>query len=86
MTKWRTYREEQNPKSPYRFRGGILRVGKAPEPSDVFWTNAGVHFKEKCIRRSITLFLTLLILAGFCLLIYLLDYYKKTVSLKKDDG
>lgn len=50
--------------SKYKYRGKLLKVEEAPEPSDVYWTNAGLPWKEKLARRTKTNVALVFIMAG----------------------
>ncbi len=49
----------------------VIRVKRAPEPSDVKWENCGISFSTKLFRRIITAILTIVVLGiGFAGLYY----------------
>ena len=53
------FREKFKPNSVYKFRGKVLQVIQAPEPSDISWENAGVAKEKKFIFRVFTNVMTL---------------------------
>lgn len=56
---FQSIREKFRPNSVYKFRGKLLQVVQAPEPSDINWENAGVAKEKKFIYRVFTNLLTL---------------------------
>jgi len=60
---WQRIREKFKPNSVYKFRGKVLHVVQAPEPSDVEWENAGVAKEKKLILRVFTNLITFGLLA-----------------------
>mmetsp|Transcript_24595 Transcript_24595/g.21775 ORF Transcript_24595/g.21775 Transcript_24595/m.21775 type:complete len:130 (-) Transcript_24595:348-737(-) len=48
--------------SGWKYRGRFLRVERAPEPSDVYWLNAGISTREKMGRRAKSNFVLALIM------------------------
>eukprot|EP00330_Aristerostoma_sp_ATCC50986_P007741 CAMPEP_0114601270 /NCGR_PEP_ID=MMETSP0125-20121206/23904_1 /TAXON_ID=485358 ORGANISM="Aristerostoma sp., Strain ATCC 50986" /NCGR_SAMPLE_ID=MMETSP0125 /ASSEMBLY_ACC=CAM_ASM_000245 /LENGTH=178 /DNA_ID=CAMNT_0001810361 /DNA_START=691 /DNA_END=1224 /DNA_ORIENTATION=+ len=63
----------------YKFQGHLLKVERAPEPSDIFWENAGISKKEKYRRRTLTLIGTILVIAFCFWLVYLCKIQKEKV-------
>lgn len=58
--------------SIYKFRGKVLRVEEAPEPSDVYWENVGYSKAAKRIFELITNLTTVFVLlVGFTVAFYI---------------
>ncbi len=55
-------REAANPASIYKYRGKLLKVVQADEPTEVFWENAGISKRERRARRLTTALGTLFVL------------------------
>lgn len=64
--------ERFNPVSAYKYRGKLLEITQAPEPSDILWENAGLEPLVRTARRMGTAVLTgivLVLCAGMILLV-----------------
>jgi hypothetical protein len=71
-----------NPRSPFKFKGNMIRIIRAAEPSDVIWENAGYSTTEKTIRRIISFFAAIAILILFFFIIsYLSNIQVKNLPL-----
>jgi len=55
--------ESVNPQPIYKFRGRLLKVVQADEPTEVFWENAGITKMERRKRRLTTAIGTFFVLA-----------------------
>jgi hypothetical protein len=63
--KWSLCKKRADDNSPFMYRGKRLFVGRASEPSDVLWENAGIPFEQKLTRRTMSHIATFFILFFF---------------------
>ena len=68
--------ESCSSESPYKFRGNLLYVEAACEPSDVYWENAGIPLSKKIVRRTLSIIGSAVTLALFFSLILFINYQK----------
>lgn len=66
--------------SVYKYKGKLLRIERAPEPSDVYWENAGITTSDKYTRRVITNFLLIFVMLGIFGIIFGINYAKVSGS------
>jgi hypothetical protein len=59
--------KERTSDNPYFFDGKRITLDDAPEPTDVFWENMHIKFKDRIRRVFITWFVTFFLL-GLCFL------------------
>ena len=65
--------------SVYKFNGKLLKVVQAPEPSDVYWENAGIPWEKLYKIRLWGAFKTALILFQSLAVFYFVDINKKYI-------
>lgn len=58
----------------------IIRVRRAPEPSDVKWENCGASTTEKVGKRLFTWVITIILLGACFVLIYLINKWQYNVN------
>jgi len=62
--------------SVYKFKGNILKVTQAPEPSDITWENVGVPYSAKLGLRFITNLVSFALILLSCGIIYYISSEK----------
>jgi uncharacterized membrane protein YsdA (DUF1294 family) len=62
------------------FRGQIITIEQAPEPTDVRWQNMGVSTGKKVCRRIFTVLITIILLGGSFGIIFGINQYQDTIS------
>ena len=76
LDKFTKLSEQMNKNSIYRYKGQMLKVVQATEPSDILWENAGFTAKNKLKRRLFTLLGTFAVLFLSFWAIYFAKSYK----------
>ena len=62
------------------FKGKMLSIETAPEPSDVYWENLSASFQSKIIRRLITFLIAALTISITFVILYFIKLSTKTLS------
>ena len=70
---WRRLVEWFKSDSIYKYRGNLLEIHPAPEPSDILWENAGTPAASLFFRRLISFILSVGILVGFGIVIFIIN-------------
>jgi len=78
-----TLGQQFKPNSIYKFKGNLLKVSQAPEPSDVNWENVGVPYSAKMSLRVFTNVVSLALILLSCLFIYYVNSTKVSYLLLK---
>lgn len=65
-----------------RFEGSVLRLRRAPEPTNIIWQNQDVPARTRLCRECLV-FVVWMLIMGLCLLLMYLTSKQATVSLKK---
>lgn len=65
-----------NPNSQYKYKGQLLSVTQAPEPSDIKWENASVSDGSRFLRSCVITALIGVILIFFAFIIFLINDQK----------
>ncbi|CAD8171332.1 unnamed protein product [Paramecium pentaurelia] len=58
----------------FYFKDKLIQITRAPEPDDVFWENCGYNLKYKIKQRTISWFITLVLLITSFFILFGLDY------------
>ena len=66
--------------SSHLFKGKVLSIETAPEPSTVYWENLSASFKAKTIRRLITFLIAALTISITFVILYFINSNTKNIS------
>jgi len=70
----------------YKFKGKILSIIRAPEPSDLIWENLSVGRWGKRFRRLFTIFCTFILLVILCYILFQVKTFQYRMHEKYSEG
>lgn len=70
----------------YKFKGRILSVVRAPEPSDLIWENLSVSASSKRYRRLLTILCTLALLLILCYILFQVKTFQYNMHKSFNNG